>query len=298
MTDIATLGFIGLGVMGEPMCRNLAAKSGLPVLAWDTRPEPLAALAEAGVSNAGSTAAVAREADLVFLSLPGEPEVREVCLGEDGILGHGRAGQTVVDLSTVPPRVSREAAEAFAARGIDFADAPVARTRQAAQDGTLSIMVGASSEVFARIRPLLECMGRDITHCGGVGTGQVVKLMNNMVVAENINAVAEALAIGTRAGVDGQLLLETLAKGSADSFVLRNHGLKHMVRGDFPERAFPVTYALKDVTYALVLAEEVGLDAPGARRVQRLFEDAIAAGYANRYYPVILKLVERSGHKA
>jgi 3-hydroxyisobutyrate dehydrogenase-like beta-hydroxyacid dehydrogenase len=143
MSTVSTLGFVGLGVMGEPMCRNLARKSGCPVVAFDRRTEPLEALARDGVAVASSAAEVARRAQIVFLSLPGEPEVRAVCLGDGGLGAHVRAGQVLVDTSTCPVPLARELERTFAARGAAFADAPVARTAQAARDGTLSVMVGS-----------------------------------------------------------------------------------------------------------------------------------------------------------
>ncbi|MGD9536141.1 MAG: NAD(P)-dependent oxidoreductase [Alphaproteobacteria bacterium] len=295
MSEIGAIGFIGLGVMGEPMCRNLAAHAGRPVIAYDVRPEPLARLASAGVNAAPSLAVAVEAAELILLSLPGEPEVRAVCLNEGGVLAHVRAGQTVVDTSTVPPALSRELAGKFAAKGVDFADAPIARTRQAAAEGTLSIMVGASDAVFARIRPVLSLMGSEITHCGAVGAGQVVKLLNNMVLFETVNAVCEALVIGTRAGLDGRLLLETLARGSADSFALRSHGMKSALPDLYPTDAFPVRYALKDLSYALALARETGVTARGAELVRGLFEQAIAAGHGDEYHPVIKKVIEEAG---
>src|SRR5437667_11195868 len=156
-----TLGFIGLGVMGEPMCRNLAKKSGAAVVAFDQRAEPLAALARDGVAAAGSAVGAAARADIVFMCLPGEPQVRAVALGPDGLVASVRGGQTVVDMSTAPVALARELGHAFAARGADFADAPVARTAQAAKDGTLSIMVGGDPAVFERLRPYLACMGTE-----------------------------------------------------------------------------------------------------------------------------------------
>ena len=149
-----------------------------------------------------------------------------------------RAGQTVVDMSTAPVALARELGHAFAARGADFADAPVARTAQAAKDGTLSIMVGGDTAVFERLRPYLACMGTEITHCGPVGAGQAVKLMNNMVVAQTVVALAEALAVARASGaVDPKILFETLTKGSADSFVLRNHGMKSLLPDTHPTHA-------------------------------------------------------------
>ncbi|MDH3451885.1 MAG: NAD(P)-dependent oxidoreductase, partial [Gammaproteobacteria bacterium] len=183
-----TLGFIGVGVMGEPMCRNLARKSAAAVIAADLRPEPLQRLAEHGVGTARSTTEVAQRSDIVFLSLPGGSELESICTQSGGLLDCARSGQTVVDCSTSPVKLTRELAARFKAQGADFADAPVARTRAAAEAGTLSIMVGASTDVFARIRPFLDCCAAEVTHCGGVGAGQVVKLMNNMVLIQTVVA--------------------------------------------------------------------------------------------------------------
>ena len=292
MSGIESVGFIGLGVMGEAMCRNLARKCGKPVIGYDTLPEPLAALAPDGVAAADSVGDLVGRTDLVLMCLPGEPEVRAVCFGDNGVVANARAGQTVVDMSTVTPALGREVAAALATKTVDFADAPIARARFAAIDGTLSITVGDDATVLERIRPFLACMGTDITHCGGVGTGQVMKLLNNMVVFENLNALAEAYTIGTRFGIDGRFLLETLAKGSADSFVCRNHAIKSMATEEHPENAFPVTYAMKDVGYALKIAEETGVDARGARVALERLREAEAAGYGARYSTVIQWIID------
>ena len=284
------LGFVGLGVMGEPMCRNLAAKSGAPVIALDVDPEPLRRLAVDGVRPAQSIEALAREATIVFLSLPGGPEVASVC---DALLPHLRAGSCVVDLSTAPVRLARDLAARCTTRGVEFADAPVARTREAATKGTLSIMVGAAAATFERIQPLLACMGSDVTHCGGPGAGQLAKLMNNMILAQNVVALAEALAVAQAGGVDAGVLFEVLAKGSADSFALRNHGMKALLPGEFPERAFSTEYMLKDVRYALELAAECGLALSGAENARGLLQQAIAAGYGAEYFPALAKVVGR-----
>jgi 3-hydroxyisobutyrate dehydrogenase-like beta-hydroxyacid dehydrogenase len=282
------LGFIGLGVMGEPMCRNLAAKSGAPVTALDVNPEPLRRLAADGVCAAQSVDALAREAEVVFLSLPGGTEVAAVC---DALLPSLRAGSCVVDLSTAPVRLARDLAGRLAARGVAFADAPVARTRAAAAQGTLSIMVGAPLATFERIRGLLACMGSDVSHCGGPGAGQLAKLMNNMVLAQNVVALAEALAVARAAGMDPTTLLDVLAKGSADSFALRNHGMKALLPGAFPERAFSAEYMLRDVGYALELAAECGLHLSGAQNARELLRETIAAGFGAEYFPALAKVV-------
>jgi 3-hydroxyisobutyrate dehydrogenase-like beta-hydroxyacid dehydrogenase len=156
-------------------------------------------------------------------------------------------------------------------------------------------MVGAPAATFERIRPLLACMGSDVSHCGGPGAGQLAKLMNNMVLAQNVVALAEALAVARAGGVDAAVLFEVLAKGSADSFALRNHGLKALLPGEFPERAFSAEYMLKDVGYALELAAECGLSLSGAENARALLEKTIAAGFGAEYFPALAKLVGKRG---
>ena len=291
MASTTILGFVGLGVMGESMCKNLAAKSGVRVVAFDPRSAPLDALAPLGVERAASAADVAARAEIVFVCLPGEPEVRAVCLGAGGVIARLEVGRTLVDMSTVPVALARELGAAALARGVAFADAPVARTAQAAREGTLSIMVGADPALFERLRPYLACMGTEITHCGAVGAGAAVKLMNNMVVAQTVVALAEALAVARASGaVDPEVLFRTLAKGSADSFVLRNHGMKSLLPDDHPTRgAFPTSYIIKDLSYAIALAEEAGLDLAQAATTKRLMEQTAAAGYRDSYYTAVIR---------
>ncbi len=291
MTKQTSIGFIGLGVMGEPMCRNLARKSGASVIAFDLRPEPLARLATDGVKAATSVREIMEQAAVVMLSLPSGSEVEAICAGADGLLARSRSGQVVIDLGTSPVRLMRSLAEKFAARGVDFADAPVARTRAAAEAGTLSVMVGASEQVFRRIEPLLKTFATEITHCGNIGAGQLTKILNNMVLFETGVALAEALALARRGGLDPALLLGTLAKGSADSFALRNHGMKAMLPGVFPERAFSAQYALKDITYALECAAEAGLELAGAELARARLQQAIAQGFGEQYWPVIARVI-------
>src|SRR6185437_11197036 len=162
----------------------------------------------------------------------------------------------------------------------------------AAARGELSIMVGTSEETFARIRPILETMGTDVTHCGPIGCGQVVKILNNMLVFQHTAALAEAIALARRSGVPPEVLLPTLAMGSGDSFVLRNHGMKAMLPGIFPERAFSVRYAMKDLSYALEMADADHLDVPAARLAMQRLKEADAAGYGEQYHPVMLKVID------
>lgn len=288
---IATIGFVGTGVMGEPMCRHLAQKSGARVSAFDLDPEPLARLAPHGVAAAGTIADV-MQCDVVFLSLPSGEVVQELAQRPGGMLEAARPGQILVDLSTSSVRGTRELARAFAERGATFVDAPVARTRAAAEAGQLSAMVGADAQTYTAIEPLLATFASDVTRCGEVGCGQVVKILNNMVLFENVVAACRARAIGQRMGVDTEVLFSTLAKGSADSFALRNHCMKAVLPGEFPLRSFSVRYAAKDLAYALGLASEAGVTVDGAQEIRELFSDAAAQGWGENYWPVVSRLID------
>jgi len=268
-------------------------KSGKRVLAFDLSPEPLARLRADGADVAASVADVIKQSELLFLCLPSAKHVRAVFEG-DGILNNIRSGQVVVDLGTSSVSQTRDFAGQLQARGASWADAPIARTRQAAQDGTLSVMVGATPALYADIEPLIRCFATDVTHCGEVGAGQVTKILNNMVLFETVNALAEAVAVAKHNGVDPKLLLDTLSKGSADSFALRNHGMKAIVPGNFPERAFSTEYALKDLSYALELAADAGLKIRGAELIGTVLQEAIDAGSGDNYFPVIAKHIDRS----
>src|SRR5829696_945128 len=291
MSAYKTIGFIGLGVMGEPICRNLVKKSGRRVVAFDLSPEPLVRLRADGAEIAASVAELIQQSELLFLCLPSAKHVRAVFEG-DGILKNIRAGQIVVDLGTSSVSQTRDFAKQLEVKGAAWADAPIARTRQAAQDGTLSVMVGSTPQLFAAIEPLIRCFATDVTHCGDVGAGQVTKILNNMVLFETANALAEAVALARHNGVDPALLLDTLSKGSADSFALRNHGIKAIVPGNFPERAFSTEYALKDLSYALELAADAGIQIRGAELIGTILQEAIDAGSGDNYFPVIAKHID------
>jgi 3-hydroxyisobutyrate dehydrogenase-like beta-hydroxyacid dehydrogenase len=292
MSDMQTIGFIGLGVMGGPMCRNIAKKHAGRVLMLDREPAAMSALSDTKAEAASSLQALAASADVILLSLPGGPQVEAVCAV---IEGSARPGSTVVDLSTTPVSVARKVGERLKAAGVAFADAPVARTREAAQRGELSIMVGAEPAVFDRVKPLLDHMGSDVTHCGDIGCGQVVKLINNALVFEHTLALAEMMVVGERAGVAPETLLKAVAKGSGDSFVLRNHGMKAMLPRNFPEKAFPPEYVLKDLDYLLQLAGDVDVRPGVAQLARRYYEAACRQGLSGRYFPGVIEFVESGG---
>jgi 3-hydroxyisobutyrate dehydrogenase-like beta-hydroxyacid dehydrogenase len=214
--------------------------------------------------------AVVRASNIVLVSLPSGRVLESLARGKGGLLESVRSGQILVDLGTSPVALTRKLAAEFAERGVRYLDAPVARTRQAAEAGTLSVMIGGDAETLAAVRPVIACFAEEITHCGAIGSGQVAKILNNMV------------------------LFETLAKGSADSFALRNHGMKAIVPQAFPPRAFSVEYAKKDLAYALELAADAGVDPQGAQRVDRLFDEAISRGAGDQYHPVVSRIVSGS----
>ncbi|PHR55664.1 MAG: 2-hydroxy-3-oxopropionate reductase [Robiginitomaculum sp.] len=289
MQNYETIGFIGLGVMGGPMCRNIAQKHGGRVLVHDLSSDALAALADTKTEACATVEQLAGEADIICLSLPGGPQVQAVA---KMLVGAARPGTAVVDLSTTTVASARETQAILAANDIAFADAPVARTREAAQQGKLSIMVGAPDPLYARIRPLFDYIASDVTHGGAVGAGQVLKLANNMLVFANTVALAEMIVLGERAGVDANTLLDAVSKGSGDSFVLRNHGRKAMAPRHFPDKSFPPEYVLKDIDYVFHLAAETGVALPAAAKIKEYYQAAVENGLGGRYFPGVIQLVE------
>lgn len=291
-----TIGFIGVGVMGEPICRHLITKSGHPVMVFDLDAAPVERLTQHGAKKA-TIGEIAQQADIIFLSLPSGEIVDRVIRGHgadhsNALIHLCKPGQLIVDLSTSPVDLSRAIAADLQAKGIDFADAPVMRTRAAAESGTLAVPVGASDAIFRRIQPLIATFAADIIHVGDIGAGQVVKILNNMVLYETVLALSEARAIGVRSGVDPMRLFQAMSVGSSDSFALRNHGMKAIAPQEFPEKAFPVSYAKKDLSYAVGLAEAVGVDATGAKNLISTFDKAIAAGHGDKYAPAISLVFE------
>jgi 3-hydroxyisobutyrate dehydrogenase-like beta-hydroxyacid dehydrogenase len=291
---VPVIGFVGLGVMGGPMCRNMALKHAGEVLAFDTSPSAFHSVEGTKARRVASLGDLAAQADIVFLSLPGGPAVEAVCLGEQGLTAGARRPQVIVDLSTTTVASARGVAQRLESLDVQFADAPVARTREAAQRGELSIMVGARAALFARIEPLLRYVGSDVTLCGEVGCGQVVKLINNALVFENTVALAEMMVLGERAGVQPQTLLDAVSKGSGDSFVLRNHGRKAMLPRSFPDKSFSPEYVLKDISYVLELAGQTGVSAHVTELAQRYYAATAANGFSGRYFPAVIEMVDHN----
>ena len=287
------LGFVGLGVMGGPMCRNLARRSGEPVRVFDLNQPAVDAVADAGARPEPSLARLVEYSDIVFLSLPGGPQVDDVVT--NGVLPHTRPGQIVVDLSTSPVALVQRLATELAGAGAVFIDAPVARTRQAAIDGTLSITVGAPDrDTFARVEPYLRHLATSVMHCGGAGSGALIKLLNNLVVFETVVALAEACTLARRTGlVSDDVLFDALGAGSAASFVLENHGRKALLPDIHPQDIFPARYMRKDIGYALELAESVGLTLPAGTLAGELLDATCATGHADEYHTAVVRVIDQ-----
>jgi 3-hydroxyisobutyrate dehydrogenase-like beta-hydroxyacid dehydrogenase len=292
---VTIIGFIGLGVMGGAMCRNVAARHDGTVMAFDLSEPAREALRGSGARIASAIGEVWDAADIVFLSLPGGSQVEAVCLGPEGVVNRPRKPATVVDLSTTSIATARKIGERLDAAGVAFADAPVARTREAAERGELSIMVGAPPALFAAIEPLLRYMGADITHCGPVGSGQFLKLVNNALLDVNVIAISEAIVLAEKAGVEPAVMVEAVSKGSGDSYALRHHAVKSLLPRDFPERSFPPEYKVKDLGYLLELAAELDSPARSMELALDYYRATSEAGFAGRYFTAVIEVIARRG---
>ena len=284
-----SLGFIGLGVMGGPMARNLL-KAGHPVTGFDTDPKRLDQFVAAGGKAAASAADAGRAGEIVFLSLPTGDVVRHVVTGEGGLAAVMKSGTVIVDLSTTEPKVAQDAAKGCAARGVAFLDAPVSGGEQGAIDATLSIMVGGDAAAFARCRPILSCMGKSVVHMGGSGMGQAAKLINNLIVAAGFAAVCEGLALAVKAGLDPATLHEAIKGGWAGSRVMEETIPRLLQRNFVPGGT--VDIMTKDVGYALNMARTLDLPVPVTALVHELFRMAKAQGKGPKAQPVLITLWE------
>jgi 3-hydroxyisobutyrate dehydrogenase-like beta-hydroxyacid dehydrogenase len=271
---IRHIGFVGTGIMGGHMARRLA-ETGFRVTAWNRTADKAAALAAAGVALAGSPAGAASEADVVICMLSSGPVCDEVLLAAGGVLEAMRPGATLVVMSSIPVETARSQAGQAAERGVRYVDAPVSGGETGARDGSLAIMAGGAAQEVAALADVFAPLGR-LTHIGPAGTGQLAKLANQLIVASNICAVAEALVLAERGGADPAMVREALLGGFADSTVLRQHG-QRMVDGNFTPGG-PAKYQLKDTGTALALAGALKLQLPIAATVDALFRRLVEEG--------------------
>jgi 2-hydroxy-3-oxopropionate reductase len=270
-----TLGYIGLGIMGRPMALNLL-RAGYSVTVWARRPSALDPLLTAGAALADSPAAVAARSGIVFTNLSDTADVEEVVLGPLGIVHGAGPGSVVVDHSTISAIATRTLAGQLATRGIAFLDAPVSGGEQGAVDGSLSIMVGGTAEAFARVRPLLARVGRNIVHVGASGAGQIAKACNQVVIAQTIAAVGEAFILARAAGVDPGKVREALLGGFAQSRVLEAHG-QRMLDGNY-RPGFKARLHQKDMRIVAETAHTLGVALPGAALVGQYLNALIGGG--------------------
>lgn len=249
------IGFIGLGIMGKPMARNLI-KAGHELVVYDINSEAVADVTAAGATAAGSISEIADLTSVIILMLPNSPHVKEVALGKGGLIEKVRPGTVVIDMSSIAPAASQEVAAALAEKQVEMLDAPVSGGEPKAIDGTLSIMVGGKAEIFDRFKDLLLCMGASAVRCGDIGAGNTTKLANQMIVALNIAALAEALVLGKKAGVDPQAIFEAIRGGLAGSTVMEAKA-PMMLAGNF-KPGFKIDLHIKDLTNALETARDTG----------------------------------------
>ncbi len=290
---MATLGFVGLGIMGRPMLNNLL-KAGHTVVAYTRNAKVLEASVAGGAQRAASNREVGERAEIIFTMLPDGPEVEEVVLGTGGILEGSKAGAMIVDMSSINPLVSQKIAKASAAKGVDFVDAPVSGGEPKAIEGTLAIMVGASDEAFAKAEPLLKCMGSTVTLTGPVGAGNTTKLANQIMVACNIAAMGEALSLATRCGLDPEVVFNAVKGGLAGSTVLNAKGPMLIARNFKP--GFKIQLHQKDLRNALQTAEANQMFLPLTSIVQQMLLSLMGDGKGEFDHSAIATFVEAPSH--
>jgi len=292
---MANLGFIGLGIMGKPMAGHLLA-AGHTVHVYDVVAESVKELAGKGVVACSNSKEVAQKSDIIFIMVPDTPDVEAVLFGKDGVAEGVKSGSIVVDMSSVSPIATKEFAKKLADMGVKMLDAPVSGGQVGAQNATLSIMVGGEPKVFEQIKPYFELMGKNIIHIGGNGDGQTCKVANQIVVAETIMAISEALLFASKAGADPGKVREALLGGFAQSRILDLHG-KRMIERTFAP-GFRIRHQQKDLNLALQGARILGLSLPGASTAQELLNAVVAQGDIDLdHSAMVLALEKLANHK-
>jgi len=284
------VGFVGLGTMGKPMARNLLNKGHRLVVA-DTQPAPVAELLGAGARAAATPKEVAAASEIVITMLPDAPDVVEVALGAGGIVAGIQRGAVYIDMSTIDPGTTRRIGAAIGDRGATMIDCPVGKTADAAIAGTLTLMAGGSADAVARCRPVLECVGTDFFHCGELGAGQTMKLINNLLATAVSEASIEALVTGTKSGLTLDTMLSVLRTTMAWNNALAIAMPKRPLAGDFSP-GFMMKLAHKDCRLALQMVEGLGVTAPVGRAAFASLEEGLQRGLADLDVGALLKLRE------
>ena len=288
MSTKLKLGFVGLGIMGAPMAGQLV-KAGHEVFVY-TRSKVAPEIAQSLAIQCTSAAEVAQKADIIFTMVPDTPDVEKVLFGENGIASGLSKGKTLVDMSSISPIATKEFAKKINALGCDYLDAPVSGGEVGAKNATLSIMVGGDEKVFEKIKPIFELMGKNINLVGGNGDGQTAKVANQIIVALNIEAVAEALLFASKAGADPAKVRQALMVGFASSKILEVHG-ERMVKRTF-DPGFRIELHQKDLNLALNSARALGVSLPNTATAQELFNSCAAHGGKAWDHSAMVKALE------
>jgi 2-hydroxy-3-oxopropionate reductase len=286
---LGQIGFIGLGIMGKPMARNLL-KAGYSLVVYDVASAPVAELTAAGAEAGESSSDTARRVEMVITMLPDGPDVEKAVLGPGGVLEGARPGSMVVDMSSISPTVSQKVAAACSEKGVEFLDAPVSGGEPKAVDGTLAIMVGGKSEVFEKALPVLQKMGSSVTLTGPAGAGNVTKLANQIMVACNIAAMGEALVLATRAGLDPEVVFNAVKGGLAGSTVLNAKAPMAIARNFKP--GFRIRLHQKDLRNALLAAESMKVSLPITSLVQQMLMALMNEGKGDLDHSAIVTFIE------
>jgi 3-hydroxyisobutyrate dehydrogenase len=287
MTD--QVGFIGLGIMGRGMAANLL-RAGFPLTVWNRTRERAEPLATAGAAVAASPAELAAASDIVITCVSDTPDVEKVILGPQGVIHGIRPGSLVIDMSTISPEATRTIAAALAERGVDMLDAPISGGSEGAAQGTLSIMVGGQATALQRAMPVLQAMGKRITHVGPHGAGQTVKLVNQVLVVGNCLAMCEALLLAEAGGVDLERTLEAVSGGAAGSWMLSQRGPQILARDWRP--GFTIALQQKDLRLVLEAADQQGVPLPGTALIFQLYRTLEAKGLSGDGNHALVKALE------
>lgn len=284
------IGFIGLGIMGKPMAKNLL-KAGYELVVFDINQDAVTELVSAGAASAPTSREVAQQSEVIITMLPNSPHVKTAILGENGVLEGAKPGLVLIDMSSIAPLASQEIAAAVAKKGVEMLDAPVSGGEPKAIDGTLSIMVGGKKELFERCSELLSKMGKSVVLCGEIGAGNTTKLANQIVVALNIAAVSEAFVLATKAGVEPELVFNAIRGGLAGSTVMEAKG-PMMLAGNF-KPGFKIDLHIKDLANAIETGHDVGVPLPLTASVMEILQALKVDGKGQNDHSGIVQFYEK-----
>ena len=290
MLENRKIGFIGLGTMGSPMVRQIL-KKGFSVSIYDIRYEAIKPLLKADAQEAKSIQEIAENCGTIITMLPDTPNVEEVLVGQKGVINYAPAGTIAIDMSTISPFVTQKIAEKLGRKGIEMLDAPVSGGPTMAERGELVIMVGGPKDVFDESQKILQCLGKKVVYMGAQGSGQTVKLCNQIICALNIQAICEALSLARARNIDLHKMIEVLKGGAAGSWMMENLA-PLMLAGDASPR-FTIKLLLKDLRLAVELSQHQGIPLPGASLVKNLYLEAVAHGEGDKGHQALFRVYER-----